>query len=45
MSENSNREAGKAPQLTIQPYNKSNFNNVKVSEQGGLLENTGLSEE
>lgn len=44
-SECNNRKAGKAPQLTIQPYNKNNFNMVKVAEQWGLLENTGLSEE
>lgn len=32
-SENNNREAGKPPQRTIQLYNKSNFNIVKVSKQ------------
>lgn len=32
-SECNNRKAGKAPQLTIQPYNKNNFNMVKVAEQ------------
>lgn len=45
---NNNRKAGEAPhfaKLSIHPYvERSCFNNVKIAEQWGLPENTGLSE-